>query len=302
MKRARLFSSLVGMLVFCATVQAQELTGTLKKVKDAGVITIGYRESSIPFSYLDDKQVPIGYSMDLCNRIVDAVRAEIKAPNLKVVLQPVTSATRIPLMANGTIDMECGSTTNNVERQAQVGFVVTTFVAANRLLSKKSSRIVQLDDLKGKTLVSTSGTANLKQITELNAARQLGLNILTAKDHAEGFLMVKTNRATAFAMDDILLYGLVANDPNPGEYTVSAAPLSVEPYGIMVRKGDTAFKRTADNAITALFRSGEIDKIYAKWFLSPIPPRKINLNFPMGDTLRKVIKQPTDTGESAAYL
>jgi len=302
MKMSRKIACIFVIVVVAVSVQAQELTGTLKKVKDSGTITIGFRESSTPFSYLDDKQNPIGYSMDLCMKVVDAVKANLNMPNLKVALQPVTSATRIPLMANGTIDLECGSTTNNVERQKQVGFVVTTFVTANRLVSKKSSGITSLADMKGKTIVSTSGTSNIKQITELNGSRNLGMNILTAKDHAEAFLMVKTNRAVAFSMDDILLYSLVANDPTPGDYVITSEALSVEPYGIMLRKDDTAFKRVADNAVLATFKSGEINKIYTKWFMSPIPPRKINLNVPQSDVLKKVISNPTDTGEPAAYL
>ena len=193
-----------------AGISAQELTGTLKKIKDTGTITIGYRDASIPFSYLDDSQKPIGYSMDLCYKIVDAVKAQLKLPDLKVALQPVTSATRIPLIANGTVDMECGSTTNNLERQQQVSFVVTTFVTANRLMSKAKNKVVNLEDLKGKTLVSTSGTSNLKQVTELNGSKNLGINIVTASDHPAAFQMVESDRAAAFAMDDILLYSLVA--------------------------------------------------------------------------------------------
>ena len=188
-----------------APVAAQEPTGTLKKIKDSGTITIGHRDSSIPFSYYDDKQQVVGYAMDICMKIVDAVKAELKMPNLKVALNPVTSATRIPLMANGTIDLECGSTTNNLERQKQVGFTNTYFVTANRYVAKKASNIKTLADLKGKTVVSTSGTTNLKWLTEENGKQNLGMNILAAKDHAEAFLMVETDRAVAFFMDDILL-------------------------------------------------------------------------------------------------
>src|ERR1700682_1389633 len=273
-----------------AGVSAQELTGTLKKIKDTGTITIGYRDASIPFSYLDDNQKPIGYSMDLCYKIVDAVKAQLKLPDLKVALQPVTSATRIPLIANGTVDMECGSTTNNLERQQQVSFVVTTFVTANRLMSKAKNKVVNLEDLKGKTLVSTSGTSNLKQVTELNGTKNLGINIVTAADHP-----------AAFAMDDILLYSLVAQSKNPADYYISTVQLSTEPYGIIVRKGDPDFKKVADGAITAVMKSGEINKIYAKWFLSPIPPKNGNLNVPMSDALKNVIANPTDSGAPASY-
>ncbi len=280
---------------------AQTVTDTLKKIKDSGAIVIGHRDSSIPFSYIDDKQQPIGYSMDICAKIVDAVKAELKLPNLQVKMTPVTSATRIPLMQNGTIDLECGSTTNNLERQKQVGFALTTFVTANRLVAKKTSNVKALADMKGKPIVSTSGTTNLKQITELNGQRNLGMNIMTAKDHAEAFLMVETGRAAAFAMDDILLFSLVASSKSPGDYAISSEALSVEPYGIMLRKDDPAFKKVVDNAIAELFKSGEINKIYSKWFLSPIPPKNINLNVTMSDQLKKVIAKPTDSGDQKDY-
>ena len=290
-----------GFLAAGAAAHAQALDGTLKKIKDTGTITLGVRDSSIPFSYLDDNQKPIGYSIDLCMKIVDAVKADLKMPNLNVVMQPVTSATRIPLMANGTIDLECGSTTNNVERQQQVSFANTTFVTANRLVSKKSAGISKLDDLKGKTLVSTSGTSNLKQVTQLNGDKSLGINIVPANDHSNAFQMVETDRAAAFAMDDILLYSLVANSKAPANYVISTEALSTEPYGIMLRKDDPQFQKVADNAIDAVFKSGEINKIYAKWFLSPIPPKNINLNVPMSESLKKVIAAPTHSGDPAAY-
>ena len=274
---------------------------TLEKIKKEGAIVIGHRDASIPFSYLDDKQQPIGYSMDLCMKIVDAVKAELKMPSLQVKLNQVTSATRIPLMANGTVDMECGSTTNNIERQKQVAFITTTFVTANRLVSKKASKISTLADMKGKAIVSTSGTTNIKQITELNASRNLGMNVMAAKDHAESFLMVETGRAVAFAMDDILLYSLVASSKSPADYTITSEALSVEPYGIMIRKDDPGFKKVADGAIQALFKSGEINKIYAKWFQSAIPPKNINLNLPMTEALKKVVAKPTDSGDPAVY-
>jgi len=290
-----------GLIASGSAAHAQALDGTLKKIKDTNTITLGVRDASTPFSYLDDNQKPIGYSIDLCLKIVDAVKAELKMPGINVVMQPVTSATRIPLMANGTIDLECGSTTNNLERQQQVSFVDTTFVTANRLMSKKASNISKLEDLKGKTLVSTSGTSNLKQVTQLNGEKNLGINIVTANDHSNAFQMVETDRAAAFAMDDILLYSLVAQSKSPSTYVISSEALSTEPYGIMLRKGDPAFKKVADGAIGAVFKSGEINKIYAKWFLSPIPPKNINLNVPMSDTLKKVIANPTDSGDPAAY-
>ena len=274
---------------------------TLDKIKKDGAITIGHRDASIPFSYFDDKQQPVGYSMDICMKIADAVKAELKMPNLQVKLNPVTSATRIPLMANGTIDLECGSTTNNLDRQKQVSFAPTTFVTANRLVAKKSANISKLDDMKGKALVSTSGTTNLKQVTELNGSRGLGMNIAAAKDHAEAFLMVETGRAVAFAMDDILLYSLVASSKAPADYAITNEALSVEPYGVMMRKDDPAFKKVVDTAVINLMKSGELEKIYNKWFMSPIPPKGINLNLPMSAALKKVVSNPTDSGDPAKY-
>lgn len=279
----------------------QELTGTLKKIKETGSITLGHRESSMPFSYYDDKQQVVGYSMDLCMKIVDAVKKELKLTKLDVKLNPVTSATRIPLIANGTVDLECGSTTNNLDRQKQVSFTITHFVTANRFVSKAANKLKTVDDLKGKTVVSTSGTTNIKQITEINAAKNLGMTILTAKDHAEAFLMVETDRAVAFVMDDILLYSLVASSKAPKDYVISADALSVEPYGIMMPKDDEAFKKVVDGAMIATQKSGEINKIYDKWFTQPIPPKNINLNLPMGSALKKVIANPTSSGDPKDY-
>jgi glutamate/aspartate transport system substrate-binding protein len=279
----------------------QELTGTLKKIKETGTITLGHRESSMPFSYYDDKQQVIGYAMDLCMKIVDAVKKELKLTKLDVKLNPVTSATRIPLIGNGTVDLECGSTTNNLDRQKQVAFTITHFVTANRFVSKAANKLKTVDDLKGKTIVSTSGTTNIKQITEINAAKNLGMTILTAKDHAEAFLMVETDRAVAFVMDDILLYSLVASSKAPKDYVISADALSVEPYGIMMPRDDEAYKKVVDGAMIATFKSGEINKIYDKWFTQPIPPKNINLNLPMGPALKKVISNPTSSGDPKDY-
>ena len=280
---------------------AQELTGTLKKIKDIGAITLGHRESSTPFSYYDDKQQAVGYAMDLCHRIVDSVKSELKLPQLQTRLNPVTSATRIPLIANGTVDLECGSTTNNLERQKQVSFTITHFVTANRFVSKKAANLKTVEDLRGKTIVSTAGTTNLKQITEIGAQKGLNLNILSAKDHAEAFLMVETGRAVAFVMDDILLYSLVAGSKSPKDYVISADALSVEPYGIMLRREDPAFKKVVDESMIATYRRGAINAIYDKWFLKPIPPKGINLNVPMSDSFKKVIANPTDSGDPAVY-
>jgi glutamate/aspartate transport system substrate-binding protein len=284
-----------------APATAQELTGTLKKIKDSGTITIGHRDSSIPFSYYDDKQNVVGYSIDICMKIVDAVKAELKMPNLQVKLNPVTSATRIPLIANGTIDLECGSTTNNLEREKQAGFINTYFITANRYVAKKSSNIKNLNDLKGKTVVSTSGTTNIKWLTEENAKQNLGMNILAAKDHAEAFLMVETGRATAFFMDDILLYSLVASSKAPTDYVIGDEAYTVEPYAAMMPKDDAAFRKIADGATAKLYKSPEMTALYDKWFLKPIPPRGVTLNVPMSPLLKKVLASPTDSGDPAVY-
>ena len=292
--------ALLAGLALAASFQAGA-QDTLKKIKDSGSITIGHRDASIPFSYYDDKQQPVGYAVELCLRIVDAVKSELKMPKLEVKYQLVTSANRIPLMANGTIDLECGSTTNNLDRQKQVWFTITHFVTANRWVAKKSAKIGKLEDLKGKTIVSTAGTTNIKQVTEINGQKNLGMNIVSANGHPEAFQMVETGRAVAFVMDDILLYSLVAQSRNPKDYDISKEALSVEPYGIMLRKDDTAFKKVVDAAMVNTYKSGAINKIYDKWFLKPVPPKNINLNLQMSEQFKKVVKNPTDSGDPKDY-
>ena len=289
--------------VFCAgPATAQELTGTLKNIKDTGAITLGFRDLSIPFSYLDDNQKPIGFAMDICYKIVEAVKKELKLDKLEVKLNPVTSSTRIPLLANGTIDLECGSTTNNTERQKQIAYTNTHFLTASRYVSKKSSNIKSIDDLKGKPVVSTSGTTNIKQLTEANAARGLNVNIIPAKDHAEAFLMVETDRAVAFVMDDILLASLVAGSKDPAAYVISTDAFSKpEPYGIMLRKDDPAFKKVADAATAALYQSAEGPKLYEKWFMQKIPPKGLNLNVPIGPEQKKTFAKPSDSPDPDSY-
>lgn len=251
--------------------QAQELTGTLKKIKETGQITIGYRDASVPFSYLDNDQKPIGYAFEICQKIAEAVKTNLKLTTLEVKLNPVTSATRIPLIANGTVDLECGSTTNNADRQKQVAFTNTHFLTATRYVAKKSANLKTIEDLKGKTVVSTSGTTNIRQINEANTARSLGLTILPAKDHAEAFLMVETGRAVAFVMDDVLLASLAASSKEPTAYAISTEALSKpEPYGIMLRKDDAPFKAVVDEATAKLYKSAEGKALYEKWFTKPI--------------------------------
>lgn len=299
MKTAFALTAALAALALAVPASAQE--GTLKKIKDTGSITLGHRDASIPLSYYDDKQRPVGYAMDLCHRIVDALGKELQMQKIDVKYQLVTSANRIPLMANGTIDLECGSTTNNLERQKQVWFTITHFVTANRFVAKRSAKLANLEDLKGKTVVSTAGTTNIKQITELNTQKNLGINIVSANGHPEAFLMVETGRAAAFVMDDILLVGLVATSKSPKNFAISQDALSVEPYGIMLRKDDEAFKKVVDAAMTQIYKSGQINAIYQKWFQKPIPPKNINLNLPMSPQLKKVIANPTSSGDPNDY-
>jgi glutamate/aspartate transport system substrate-binding protein len=277
---------------------AQELTGTLKKIKDSGTVTIGNRESSIPFSYLDDKQQPVGYSMDLCNKVVDAIKAELKLPALKVAYNPVTSQNRITLMQNGTIDLECGSTTNSVDRQKQVSFGVATFVTGIKMLVKADSGITDIAQLDGKAVVTTTGTTSDALIKASEKGKHIDVKNIYGKDHADSFLMVESGRAAAFVMDDVLLAGLVANAKNPKEFMIVGDALRVEPYGIMIRKDDPQFKALVDKTLTGLMKSGEIVKIYDKWFLNPIPPKGVNLNLPMSKELKDAIANPTDKGVS----
>lgn len=288
------------ILAVTAPASSQELN-TLKKINTTNSITIGHRDVSMPFSYLDDKKQPIGYAIDLCMKVVDAIKTTQKLKQLEVKLHPVSAATRIPLVANGTVDIECGATTNTIERQQQVSFAVTTFVAATRLMWKKNSNFKSLNDLKGKRVVAVAGTTNLRQINDINTKRSLGMTVLPVKHHNDAFAMIEKGEAAAFGSDDILLYGLIADSKSPTDYVVSSDGLSVEPYGIMMRKDDQTFKKVVDDAIRALFKSGEIQKIYAKWFLSPIPPKKITLNAPMSEVLKKVIAKPTDSGNPSDY-
>jgi len=285
----------------CAILAAPAYSQTIEKIKQSGTITIGYRDASIPFSYYDDNQKPVGYAMDICMHVVDDLKKDLNLPNLKVAYQLVTSANRIPLMANGTIDLECGSTTNNLEREKQVSFTNTYFLTSNRWVAKKSSHIKTLADLKGKTIVSTAGTTNIKQITEINAAQNLDMNIISANGHPEAFQMVETGRAVAFVMDDILLYSLAAQARTPGDYEISDVALSVEPYAAMVRKDDPAFKKLVDASTAKLYQSPAMTALYEKWFLKPIPPKGLNLNVPMAAGLKKVLEHPTDSGDPAVY-
>ena len=273
---------------------ATELQGTLKKVKDSGSITLGIRESSYPLSYLDEKQQPIGYHIDICNRIVDAVKLRLKLPALKVQHQAVTSQNRIPLVANGTVDLECGSTTNNEARQKQVAFAPTTFVTNVRMAVKKSSGIKSLDQLDRKPVATTTGTTSVQLMRAHEKGKGIDFKEVYGKDHADSFLMLETDRAVAFVMDDNLLAGLIATSKAPANYAIVGEVLSIEPIAIMLRRGDPEFKKLVDDTVKSLMKSGEINKLYARWFMSPIPPKQVNLNFPISELLKFLIESPSD--------
>ena len=277
-----------------AATQAQELTGTLRKIKDSQSIVIGHRESSIPFSYYDDKNQVVGYSQDLVMKVVDAVKQKLNLPGLQVKLIPVTSQNRIPLVQNGTVDIESGSTTNNLERQQQVDFSNTFFIIGTRLLVKKDSGIKDFPDLKGKNVVVTAGTTSERLIREMNEKNSMGMNIISAKDHGESFLTLQSGRAAAFMLDDALLAGERAKAKQPDDWLLVGTPQSKEAYGMMMRKGDEEFKKLVDEVIAKVQTSGEAEKLYNKWFLSPIPPKGLNLNLPLSDDMRQLFKNPND--------
>jgi glutamate/aspartate transport system substrate-binding protein len=267
---------------------------TLDKVKASGSIAVAYRESSIPFSYLDDKAQPTGFGWEICQRIVDEARKATGRADLKVTTQAVTSANRIPLLMNGTIDIECGSTTNNSDRAKQVAFATNYFYTGTRLLVKAGSPIKAVADLRGRKVVSTTGTTNFRIMRTLNDERNLGFELIGAKDHAESQLVVASGRADAFAMDDILLYGLAASAANPAEWAVVGEAIQVEPYAIMLRKDDPTFKALVDGVLARLMDSGEFERLYTRWFQSPIPPRGVNLNAPMPRELRENLRAKSD--------
>jgi ABC-type amino acid transport substrate-binding protein len=293
MKRSTL-SPLV-TAVMALSLSATAFAGdTLKQVADTGRITLAYRESSIPFSYLEGAGKPIGFSMDIANAVVQEVRKQTGKPVLEIQYLPVTSQNRIPLVLNGTVDLECGSTTNNSQRGKDVAFAINHFYTGTRLLVKKSSGIKNYPDLAGKSVSTTSGTTNLQVLRKYDADKKTNMQFVFGKDHAESFLLVEGDRAVAFGMDDILLYGLKANAANPALYEVTGDALQVEPYACMLRKDDPKFKALVDGVIKNLMKTGEFDRLYKKWFLSPIPPKNVNLNVPMSAELKDNLKALSD--------
>ena len=263
---------------------------TLKKIADSGKMTLAYREASVPFSYLVGAGAPVGFSVDIANAVADAVKKKLGNPNIKIELQSVTSQNRIPLLSNGTTDLECGSTTNNSTRGKEVEFAINHFYTGTRLLVKKSSNIKNYADLAKKSVASTTGTINAQAIRKYNSDKSLGMDILLGKDHDDAVLMVDSGRAVAFAMDDILLFGLMGNAKNPAEWEVVGDSLQVEPYACMMRKDDPAFAGLVNGVISGMMKSGDFEKLYTKWFMSAIPPKGQNLSLPMSKDLRDNLK------------
>ena len=293
------FAKLAGLMIaagtLCASAQAAEpLTGTLQKIKDTGVITLGVRDSSIPFNYNLGGVRQVGYSYDINMKIVEAIKDQLKLPNLQVKEIPITSQNRITLLQNGTIDIECGSTTNNLERQKQASFTTSIFIIGTRIMVKKDGGIKDWADLKGKNVVTTAGTTSERLLRKMNDDQKLGMNIISTKDHGQSFLTLESGRAVAFMMDDALLYGERAKAKRPDDWVVVGKPMSEEAYGCMMRKGDAAFKKLVDGAISKAMTSGEAAKIYAKWFQQPIPPKGLNLNWPMSEDVQALFKAPND--------
>jgi len=274
------------------------LADTLQKITSSGRITLGYRESSVPFSYLAGPRQPIGFGVDIYTHLIPALKRATGRSDIEVNWQALTSQNRIPLIANGTVDLECGSTSNTAARAKTVAFAINYFYTGPKLLVKQASGVKDFDDLAGKTVAVTTGTTTMKLLRKMDLERSMSMQLLPGKDHADSFLLVDAGRAVAFAMDDILLYGQVLNAKQPAQWQVVGTPPQVEPYACMLRKDDPAFKRVVDSAIADLMSSGEFERIYAKWFLSPIPPRGRSLNLPMSEALRDNLRKHSDQPSS----
>jgi len=259
---------------------------TLKRIRETGTILIGVREASVPFSFLDAQKQPQGYSVDLCLKVADAIKAELKMPRLEVKFVSVSSANRIPALLENKIDLECGSTTNTRDRQKQVAFAYTTFVAGIKMLAKTSANVNGIEDLRGKTVVVTKGTTSERMMKQLNDERVLKLTILEMTDHNDSFKAVAEGTAIAFPMDDVLLYGLISKAAKPEDFAVVGKYMSVEPYAIMMRKDEPQLERVVNHALTELFQSGEIRRIYAKWFSTK------ELTVPLNSLLKEAFSVP----------
>jgi glutamate/aspartate transport system substrate-binding protein len=295
LKLASCMSFLLSACFVANTAHAEELTGTLKKIKDSGVITLGARESTAPFSYRVQGTEFAGYSYDIMMKVVDRIKTELKAPNLQVKVIPFTAQNRIPLIQNGTLDLECSTTTNTQERQKQVAFSDSIFVIGERLITSKTSGIHDFADLRGKNVATTAGTTTERTLNTLNDEKKLGMNIMAVQENGQAFLAVESGRAVAFAMDDAILYGERAKSKDPSNWVVVGTPQTREAYGCIMRKDDAPFKKLVDATVSGLMKSGEIMPIYKKWFEQPIPPRGNALQFAISDDVKKLYANPNDT-------
>lgn len=267
---------------------------TFDRIRQAGKIVIAHREASIPFSYYDDNKVPVGYAIDLCLLLTKAIKKELKLPDLRVEYMAITPATRIQAISEGKADLECGSTTNNAERRKSIAYTIPHFISSARFLVRSNAQVTNLEDLGGKTVVSTKGTTNIKTLQRLNEELVLRMKLVEAADHAQAFQMVSDGKADAFAMDDVLLYGLRANSGHPQDFKVTGKPMTIEPYAIMLQKNDPEFKKFIDKEMARIMTSREIYPIYKKWFESPIPPKGINMELEMPYLLRDYFRFPSD--------
>jgi len=292
----RTLYSLVFLTTLAASAQAQTTGGTLAKIKDVGEIRLGHRDVSVPFSYLDDNQKPVGFAMDLCARIVDAVKDELKLPALQTRLQPIQLSTQIPLIENGTIDIVCGPATNTLERQKVVAFSNTIFVSSIRAVVRKDAPIKTFEDLKDKPVALTAGSTSIALLLARSQEKKFEVKQVLSPDHAASFLALTTGRSDAFVMDDILLAGLIAGSQTPDNWRIIDDSLRTEPYGLIIRKGDPEFKALVDKTLGAMMKNGQFAELYAKWFTKPVPPKNVNLNFPMPTPLKDAVANPNDKG------
>ncbi|PWD89215.1 transporter substrate-binding domain-containing protein [Ignatzschineria cameli] len=293
MKKSILGLALCGLLALPTLSMAEELTGTLKKIDETGTITLGHRESSIPYSYYDNQQNVVGYSHEISMKIVEGIEKKL-GKKIDVKLVPITSQNRIPLMKNGTIDLECGSTTHNTARAQEVDFTNTIFIINIRMITDVNTGIESFEELKDKVVITTAGTTSERVLRNMNAEKGMNMRIQAAKDHGDAFMMLADNRGVAFVMDDSLLYGERAKSPQPDRWVVTGESQGQEAYACMLRKGDSEFKALADQVIADLSGSGEMEVIYNKWFTEPIPPRNANLEFPLSESMRELFNNQTD--------
>ncbi|QYD72096.1 glutamate/aspartate ABC transporter substrate-binding protein [Paraburkholderia edwinii] len=293
MKRSSLLA-LAALALLSTGARADDTASTLSKVQSVNLIAIGHRETSIPFSYMDANNDVIGFSQDICNKVIDAVKTKTKRPDMRVRFIPVTSQNRMSLVQNGTVDLECGVTTNLTSRQNQVAFSDTFFVATTRLLTRKDSGIKDFPDLAGKVVVTNQGTTSERILRKMNEEKKMNMQIVSAKDYGEGRAMLETGRAVAYMMDDVLLAGTRSLTSKPSDWVIVGTPQSSEAYGFMMRKDDPEFRKLVDDTMTQIMKSGEIKTMYDKWFMKPVPPKGINFDFPMSQTMEKLYANPND--------